>query len=170
MFSLTSLPVLPTQTTTFGITLASLDYIAASHIPSYSTPTAHSTYMYACMHSFKPWICTFVWKLLFIKVDLWKWKTTIHSFPHFFFLCTFFPPCVVLHLGCAVFIHEVEEIMKSVLFITLLKFHCYYSRGILNIYLRDFVSLLLSFGRRKAGVFFGGGGCWDTLSKRTIQR
>lgn len=48
--------------------------------------------------------------------------------------------------------------MKSVLFITLLKFHCYYSRGILNIYLRDFVSLLLSFGRRKAGVFFGGGG------------
>lgn len=71
------------------------------------------------------------------------------------------PPCVVLHLGCAVFIHEVEEIMKSVLFITLLKFHCYYSRGILNIggilvYLRDFVSLLLSFGWRKAGVFFGG--------------
>lgn len=91
----------------------------------------------------------------------------------FFFLCTLFPPCVVLHLGCAVFIHEVEEIMKSVLFITLLKFHCYYSRGILNIggivvYLRDFVSLLLSFGRRKAGVFFGGGGV-ETLSKRTIQ-
>lgn len=52
--------------------------------------------------------------------------------------------------------------MKSVLFITLLKFHCYYSRGILNIggilvYLRDFVSLLLSFGRRKAGGFLGGG-------------
>lgn len=171
MFSLTSLPVLPTQTTTFGITLASLDYIAASHIPTYSTPTAHSTYMYACMHSFKPWICTFVWKLLFIKVDLWKWKTTVHSFPHFFPL-HFFPPCVVLHLGCAVFIHEVEEIMKSVLFITLLKFHCYYSRGILNIggivvYLRDFVSSFI--WAEKGWFFLGGWGCWDTLSKRTIQ-
>lgn len=76
------------------------------------------------------------------------------------FFSSFFPPCVVLHLGCVVFSHEVQEIMKSVLFITLLKFHCYYNRGILNIggilvYLRDFVSLLLSFGRRKAGVLRG---------------
>lgn len=80
----------------------------------------------------------------------------------FFFLCTLFPPCVVLHLGCAVFIHEVEEIMKSVLFITLWKFHCYYSRGILNIggivvYLRDFVSSFI-WAEKGWGFFWGGGG------------
>lgn len=59
-----------------------------------------------------------------------NYRTLISTF---FSSALFSPPCVVLHLGCAVLSHEVQEIMKSVLFITLLKFHCYHNRGILNI-------------------------------------